>query len=89
MECRFLYRPYRSLKLEIFNVEKSFSSKHEVLSKYPNSILGLIFQNIFFLFLAYNLIGVPCGHGFLLAQNLGQSDLSDTPNMLLKSTEIF
>ena len=51
-------------------MKKSFSSKHEDLSKYSNLILSYIFSKsqLFSLFLTCNLIGVSCGHFFLLMQ---------------------
>ena len=51
---------------------------------------GLHFLKIstFLLFLAYNMIVVSYDHDFLhWGNNTGQVDLSDTPNMFLKSTK--
>ena len=62
----FLYHHQKSETSDFATLKKSFSSKHEVLSEYSNSILGVIFSRsqLFSLFLAYNLIGVSCGHDF-------------------------
>ena len=86
----FLYDHQKSETWDFATLKKSFSSKHEVLSEYSNSILGVIFprSQLFSLFLEYNLIGVSCVHDFSYwDKDLGQTDLPDTPNMFLKSAE--
>ena len=86
----FLYDHQKSEIRDFATLKKSFSSKHEVLSEYSISILGVIFSKsqLFSLFLAYNLIGVSRGHDFSYwNKDLRPTNLSDTPNMFFKSTE--
>ena len=53
-------------------VEKSFNSKHEVLSEYSNLILSFIFSKsaLFSLSLTYNLIGASFGHDLFTETNI-------------------
>ena len=68
----FLYDHQKFETWDFATLKKRFSSKRDVLSEYSNSILGFIFSKsqLFSLFLAYNLIGVSCGHDFFTGMKI-------------------